>query len=255
MIDMHAHLSQVADEELKLRSDNGILTCFSSGTPKEWKLLCRYKDRDDILISFGIHPWYADLYTVEECREYFEQCDFVGEIGMDSVWCDVPLRVQQLQLEKQLQVAESLKKPVILHTKGQEGKIADMIRGFSQKVCVHWFSGTESDFEKFLDLGCYFTLGPDTADKNNSLIKKMVKEIPVDRLFLETDGVSAISWALEKECEDIIDIPGVLSSNIEYAAKMKNCTVDFLLKQMQDNLNAFLHARSALHFIKRLPLS
>lgn len=39
---------------------------------------------------------------------------------MDSVWCDVDLKIQKEVFEKQLQLAQALNKPVILHTKGQE---------------------------------------------------------------------------------------------------------------------------------------
>lgn len=39
---------------------------------------------------------------------------------MDSVWCDVDLKIQKEVFEKQLQFAQALNKPVILHTKGQE---------------------------------------------------------------------------------------------------------------------------------------
>lgn len=81
--------------------------------------------------------------------------------GMDSVWCDIPLDIQQKRLEEQLQIAADLKKPVLLHTKGQEKRIAELLRGFPYHICAHWYSGTEQDLEPYLDLGCYFTLGPD----------------------------------------------------------------------------------------------
>ena len=80
---------------------------------------------------------------------------------MDSVWCDIPLDIQQKRLEEQLQIAADLKKPVLLHTKGQEKRIAELLRGFPYHICVHWYSGTEQDLEPYLDMGCYFTLGPD----------------------------------------------------------------------------------------------
>lgn len=243
MIDMHAHLSDFSQEELELRVKNNILTCFSTGTPKEWQAMQPFLSRRELLVSFGLHPWYCGRYSIEECLEYLEQCDFIGEIGMDSVWCDIPLPIQQKQLERQLQIAADLKKPIILHTKGQEERIADIIRDFPQKVCVHWYSGSEEVFEKFLEQDCYFTLGPDTAAlcrQKTSLTCKMLREIPAGRLFVETDGISAVAWARGIEQADIREIPAVLKDNLEYAASVKKCSVTALKKCMYHNLQEFL---------------
>lgn len=241
MIDMHAHWE--AAEEISLRAQNGIVTCFSTGTPEEWRRMEALRSRPEILVSFGLHPWYADQYDLAQCRECLELCDFVGEIGMDSVWCEVPLKVQQEKLEQQLQVAADMNKPILLHTKGQERRIADMVRGFSGKVCVHWYSGPEADFERFLEQDCFFTLGPDTASlcrKGTRLNQRMVREIPAERLFVETDGISAVAWARGIKELGIEKIPEVLRENLVYAAEEKGLTADALEKTMQKNLQNFL---------------
>ena len=173
MIDMHAHLAcleggesscsagkageyasafleekrEEAREELDLRESLGITTCFSSGTPFQWQVLERYRDRTSVLRSFGIHPWYAHQYDPDLYAEYFRQCDVVGEIGMDSVWCEVPLDIQKKRLERQLQIAADLHRPVILHTKGQEAAIAGMLADFPEKICIHWYSGDEKGLD------------------------------------------------------------------------------------------------------------
>lgn len=242
MIDMHAHL--FSPKELDLRAKHGIRTCFSTGTPAEWLAFAPFRSRKEILVSFGLHPWYADRYSLEECKDCLTQCDFIGEIGMDSVWCDVPLTLQQKKFEKQLQIAADLKKPVLLHTKGQECKIADILRGFPEKVCVHWYSGSEMDFEAFLKQDCYFTLGPDTASlcrKNQRLNQRMVQEIPASRLFVETDGISAVAWARGAEHAELSEIPAVLKENLEYAASVKGISALDLTRQMAENLRAFLN--------------
>ena len=138
MIDFHAHLS--FEGEAEWRQKQGILTCFSAGTPKQWEKLEPVRKEKYALASFGIHPWYADQFRSRSYRTYMQECDMIGEIGMDSVWCRVPLADQQRELEWQLQAAEDLGKPAVLHTKGQERRIGEMIRGFKGKLCVHWYS-------------------------------------------------------------------------------------------------------------------
>lgn len=255
VIDLHAHLSLSETEdcdkirqELEVRRGEGIFTCFSAGTPGEWRQLETYRSREELLVSFGIHPWYADRYTLEECKEYLEQCDFIGEIGMDSVWCQVPGKVQERQLEEQLQLACELQKPVILHTKGEEKRVSQILRGFQGKACVHWYSGNLKDLEAYLEQDCYFTLGPDTGAlcraKNESHEQKvrwrMLREIPAERLFVETDGLAAIAWARGVQELSVEEISKTLKENLAVAAKVKGMTVAALEEQMKKNLRAFL---------------
>ena len=254
MLDMHAHLACFSDEyagslseegklelayqELILREKYGLTTVFSCGTPEEWNFMQRY--RGECLLSFGIHPWYSDRYQPQDYQECFRECAVVGEIGMDSVWCDVPLLMQREVFEQQLEIAAQLGKSVILHTKGQEAQIAELIRDFPGQICVHWYSGDEDTFERFLETGCYFTLGPDLAEKEKAaLYSRMIREIPPDRLFLETDGVSSIAWARGKEYVPLKDAPVVLGQNLTYVAQQKQISPKQLQNVMWENLRRF----------------
>ena len=272
MLDMHAHLACLTEEygarlsqtekdalaaqELALRSSHGIATFFSSGTPEEWKQMRRYIGSGDafkspdFLLSFGIHPWYSDQYWPDNYRACLEQADAVGEIGMDSVWCEVSLSVQQRVFVRQLELAAEWNKPVILHTKGQEREIAELLRGYPGKTCVHWYSGDYGSLEAFLELGCYFTLGPDMApalrdgkEPAAGLYRKMLREIPADHLFVETDGISAVAWALAAEGLELKEIPRVLDDSLHAAAAGKQMTVSGLCGKMRQNLTDFLTAR------------
>lgn len=256
MIDMHAHLSfdGKEKEELEFRREKKIFTCFSTGTPGEWKQFQRWRSRKEILVSFGLHPWYADRFRVEECREYLDSCDFVGEIGMDSVWCEVPIKLQQKVLEQQLQAAADRNKPVILHTKGQERRIGEIIRDFPGKVCVHWYSGTEKDLEDYLLKDCYFTLGPDVREvcecreEGTDLVKqkgylRILQEVSLQRLFVETDGISAVAWAKNRQEAKIEEIPEVLRNNMNFAAEQHGCSEGEIGQIMKKNLEEFLDQR------------
>lgn len=247
MVDMHAHLQALTqpqmEEELTLRSQHQLITCFSVGTPQEWQQMKALQKRPEVKLSFGLHPWYADQYTIEECMDALQQCDFIGEIGMDSVWCTVSPQVQRRQLERQLQLAADWKKPVILHTKGQEEQICDILKGFPEKVCIHWYSGPEKTLEPYMQQDCYFTLGPDTAAlcrQDSHMNRRMVAEIAADRLFVETDGIAAVAWAMGKEQLELAQIPAILEENLAYAANIKGLTPEAMAAQMQQNLKEFL---------------
>ena len=280
VLDMHAHLAfltesgngkweqkekteayEAGKDELDFRYQKGIATCLSSGTPAEWAYTRQFQNREELLMSFGIHPWYADRYRPEEAGEAYRECDYIGEIGMDSIWCDVPLDVQQKRLEEQLQIAADLKKPVLLHTKGQEKKIAEVLHDFPHGICIHWYSGTEQELEAYLNMGCYFTLGPDfsaacslTADQRllcgflqeekeqkRSLYRRMLEEIPADRLFVETDGISAVAWAMAAEEADWEMLPNALQAGMHTRAEVTGKAETELQKQICRNLAEFFN--------------
>ena len=154
LCDAHAHLGN--DTEWEERTGKGILSLICATGPEEaGKLFSRLewlKGRA-VVPTAGLHPWYADQYTVQDMEPYIRRCPVVGEIGMDSVWCQVPLPVQEQVFREQLAMACSLKKPVILHTKGQEKAIASILREYPNRYLVHWYSCEEYlEEEKALEL-------------------------------------------------------------------------------------------------------
>lgn len=269
VLDMHTHLVSLSEEtkakeELALRKTEGIASCISTGTPQEWKIVQKFRERPEILASFGIHPWYAGQHLPEHEMEAYCACDFIGEIGMDNVWCQVPESVQRSVFARQLEIAEELHKPVLLHTKGMEREIARMLEGFSQPVCIHWYSGTESDLEEYLRKGYFFTIGPDfgalrrlclqgekgiptawnTEEQREkwNLYCKMLKEIPKDRLFVETDGVSAIAWAMGVEETELSALSRTLKENRDAMADTWKESPREVKQRMFQNLREFLTA-------------
>ncbi|MBQ9031635.1 MAG: TatD family hydrolase [Parasporobacterium sp.] len=224
---------ELVRQEISFRRRSRICTCFSTGTPVEWQYVTEvltslpdhFRERKDlpgtvssdktavnfredvppakscdtavpgVWVTFGIHPWYADQFHPQDWMELYRQSPLIGEIGMDQLWCDVPLSIQREIFEVQLQIAADLKKPVVLHTKDCEAQIAEMIRDFPEPVLVHWYSGTEKDLESYLQLNCRFTLGPDTSFSENHLL---LSRVPADRLLTETDGIGAVLWAYEQ---------------------------------------------------------
>ena len=191
LCDAHAHLGN--DTEWEERTGKGILSLICATGPEEaGKLFSRLewlKGRA-VIPTAGLHPWYADQYTVQDMEPYIRRCPVVGEIGMDSVWCQVPLPIQERVFREQLAMACSLKKPVVLHTKGQEY------------------------LEEYLALDCYFPVGPDAWW--NPAVAQAARRVPRDRILVETDGLGAVQWAYENGPEDgKRTAPGTVSEALE----------------------------------------
>ena len=194
-------------EERGERQKAGIISLLCAVSPEEAKELIirsqgehfqiqESRQRPGYLIpTCGIHPWYADRYQLRDMEQWMGLCPVIGEIGMDNVWCDVDLKIQEERFRQQLKLARGQNKPAILHTKGQEKQIAEIIRTYPNRYLVHWYSCQEH-LEDYLDFDCYFSIGPDVWW--NEAVAQVVKKVPRHRLLVETDGLDSVRWAFEE---------------------------------------------------------
>lgn len=246
--DGHAHLG--TEEESIVRMRAGIVSMMCAGTPDE----CRRLEREAaaiqengknssryIIPAYGLHPWHSAEYTVKDMMPWLKEAAVIGEIGMDSVWCDVPLVRQREVFEEQLSYACQNQKPVVLHTKGQEKEIAALIRNYPNCYLVHWYSDMEG-LDDYLEQNCYFTLGPDL--ETNPAVRKVLSLAPANRLLVETDGWSGVEWAVGKK--EVEELPLLLKRNMQIFAEQKELSKEKAAKQMEKNFYCFLSGQKII---------
>lgn len=232
--DGHAHWG--TEQERAFRRSQGIITMVCAGTPPEAARLMAETEGDKFFLpAAGLHPWHSAEYSVEAMLPYLEAAPVIGEIGMDSVWCRVPMETQRAAFKEQLEIAGRLKKPVVLHTKGMEEEIGEMIAAVSNRYLVHWYSSMDH-LDRYLKLGCYFTLGPDLAV--NPAVRQVAERAPADRLMVETDGFSAVTWALGDM--PLERLPGILRENMELTAQIKGLPMEKMAELMKENFLRFI---------------
>lgn len=250
IIDAHLHITE-NDEK------NNILACFEKGNilglvagtnPEDCHRIHELAQRCNLIIpTYGLHPWYADKASFKDMEPYLTACPIIGEIGLDSVWCDVDLNDQRKIFIAQLDLAEERGCPVILHTKGQEKEIARIIADYTVPVIVHWYS-SENFLDKYLERNCYFTVGPDVHI--NPAVQQIVREVPLDRLFVESDGISAVEWATGIAITPQ-ELPSILEASMNFIARAKNVDPETVRAQMEENLARLLKG-SDLGFVLNL---
>lgn len=227
MHDIHFHLGQdgsLPDESLK----KGII---STSNQKEFNIAQQYRT-NEMMVSFGLHPWYR--YTdVNDYLNQFQQCDLIGEIGLDCVWSMIPLEEQIPLFQAQLQLANQLKKAVVLHTKGCEELIATMIQNYPNTYLVHWYS-CDKYIEEYIKLDCYFSIGPSVV--NDEIVQSCVRTIPLDRLLLESDGMEAVLWARNEQ----VAYFKAMEDSLEKIAELRNISVKEMDKQLEKNYINFM---------------
>jgi len=208
-----------------------------ASAPEECAFLERAAGEDRTLYyACGVHPWRSATVSVKELLPWFGKASAIGEIGMDRVWCQVELPIQKAVFQEQLQWADRLKKPVILHTKGCEKEVLDEISGFPHPILVHWYS-SEAYLEGYLDLGCFFTVGPDLFQ--NPAVRNVGEKVPLEKLMVESDGIEGISWALGRAVRPE-EISGILKSVIDEIAAIKGCPSKLAEEAVFENAKRFV---------------
>lgn len=155
-----------------------------------WELTQRY---GYVYGAAGIHPEEArDLPHdwLAQVKAWLGRPKMVavGEIGLDYHWLDAcPKDRQQEVFGLQLELAKELSLPVVVHDREAHADILAFLRQYRPAGVVHCFSGSWETAKEILNLGMYIGLGGVVTFKNTRHPVEVAKNIPLDRLLLETD--------------------------------------------------------------------
>ena len=140
----------------------------------------------------GFHPENlegavpGDLDIIKEIAAD-EKCLAIGEIGLDYHWMSSTKEVQREFFAKQLELANELDMPVIVHDREAHGDTMELLREYKPKGVMHCFSGSKEMAKEIVSLGMYIGLNGVVTFKNARKSLEVVREIPLERLVLETD--------------------------------------------------------------------
>lgn len=145
-----------------------------------------------IYYTAGFHP--ENLENIpENYREGIarflnhKKCVAIGEIGLDYHW-DIPKDLQLRVFEEQLILAKELDVPVVVHDREAHGDTMELLRKYKPKGLMHCFSGSVELMREVMRLGMSISLGGVVTFKNARHSVDCAREVPIDRLLLETDA-------------------------------------------------------------------
>lgn len=148
----------------------------------------------EIYYFVGLHPHYASSYTDEDIdgiRLLLDKENVVGigEIGIDLYWHkNDSLKEQMTLFERQLEIAEKRKKPVMLHVRNAYDKVLEIIKDYKDlRFEFHSFTGNRNELDSILSNGYFFGINGVITFKNNNL-KDFLKPDDLERMILETDS-------------------------------------------------------------------
>lgn len=238
--DCYTHVASL--EDLKFYQTYGIIPCLNVSSLAEYEMITQWQadlaNQSGYLLpaalSVGCHPWRADRFEQDfenQYEELIKQAMLVGEIGLDRVWTDLPLSVQECRFLQSLELAVKHQKPILLHTKGCEGDILSLLQGIEVPIIVHWYS-CRAYVADYLALGAYFTIGP--AVLTDPVVQALVREVPLERLLLESDGRAVLDWLVAKKLS-YPEMRDLLVATVETIASLRQLSVSQVQRQLAQN--------------------
>lgn len=200
LIDTHAH---IVCEELRPRLQEIMQNAKDAGVGKIL-IICTDNEQGEYAIelakqhsmfdvAIGFHP--NDLYEVhDEDWQYFnklikdEHVVAIGEIGLDYHWDDVDKDTQKAGFIKQMQIANDVNKPILIHMREATQDTIKLMQEYAKTGGImHCFNGSLETANILMKLGMYISFGGPLTFKNARGLPEVAKDIPIDRIFVETD--------------------------------------------------------------------
>jgi TatD DNase family protein len=165
--------------------------------------------RNGMTYTFGIHPWHTDANSLDDHLEKVavyarhENVAAIGEAGFDRL--HGPAKdIQTLAFEKQIKIAEETGKPVYIHCVRAWDDLLAMHKKMKPSMpwLIHGFRGKKELAAQLISRGMYISFWFDFIIRPES--RDLLRTLPVDRIFLETDGSGAgIMSIYEKVSDDL----------------------------------------------------
>lgn len=169
-------------------------------------LIASFCEKDDIMLStefvekyknlyacIGYHPEVSnkivekDYETLEKMVKNNPKIVAIGEIGLDYYWNKDNKDKQREVFCKQLEIAEKLKVPVVIHSRDSINETYEILKKYKVSGVIHCFSGSLEMAKKFISLGFLLGIGGVVTFKNSKLFE-VIEKLELTNIVLETDS-------------------------------------------------------------------
>ncbi|WP_067973876.1 TatD family hydrolase [Mycolicibacter icosiumassiliensis] len=193
LLDTHCHVSAYADPVAILREadEAGVGIVAVTEDPDEYRRLrTRLGKREHVEVALGLHPLRAAAFGPNELARFFRlvpQTNWIGEVGLDySRAGAATARAQQRVFDVVLTEAQPGRHPLTVHSRGAEKDVVRRLADAGLPAVLHWYSGPLNLIGEALQAGLYFSIN--VAMTRSRKFPSLMREIPRDRILLETDG-------------------------------------------------------------------
>ncbi len=197
-----------------------------------------------LFCTVGVHPHYSKEFTpamrntLAALLKCPEVCA-VGETGLDFNRNFSTPEQQIWAFEQQLELASDSQLPLFLHERDAHTQQIEMLRSVKGEFnggVAHCFTGTREELYNYLDLDLYIGItGWICDERRGTELFKLLKEIPANRLLLETDAPYLLPRTLRPKPKSRRNLPRYLPHILEQAALARNDDPQALARQTEEN--------------------
>ena len=203
MIDSHCHLDhhplyENINDIIKRSKDIGLQKILTiSTTLSSFEKIKDLINIDPMIYgTFGIHPHeteanFIDKEILVKNIMAFEKIIGVGETGLDFFYNYSNKESQIESFKNHIEASIELNIPIIIHSRNAEDETYNILSSYKNnnlKILMHCFTGSFDFSKKLLSLGAFFSASGIITFKNSIKLQETFREIPLDRLLIETDS-------------------------------------------------------------------
>ena len=216
----------------------GLICSQMSDLNKLLKIYEQYSK--NMFYTIGVHPHHANEINDDYLKKLKDEITTnnphaIGETGLDFFRNLSTYEEQIYAFEEQIKIAIDTNKPLFLHQRDSHDDFIKILRKYSSdisKAVVHCFTGTQEQLDDYLELDFYIGVtGWICDEKRNVELRKTIKNIPLEKLMIETDCPYLIPKNLVEKPKNNRNEPSNLNHIINEIAELMEIDIDILRKQ------------------------
>ena len=216
----------------------GLICSQMSDVNKLLKIYEQYSK--NMFYTIGVHPHHANEINDDYLKKLKDEITTnnphaIGETGLDFFRNLSTYEEQIYAFEEQIKIAIDTNKPLFLHQRDSHDDFIKILRKYSSdisKAVVHCFTGTQEQLDDYLELDFYIGVtGWICDEKRNVELRKTIKNIPLEKLMIETDCPYLIPKNLVEKPKNNRNEPSNLNHIINEIAELMEIDIDILRKQ------------------------
>ncbi len=253
IIDSHCHLTynpmySSLDETIKRAVKDGVeyLLTISTEDKSFEDILYIVENFKPVYGTYGIHPHEAKKHAMIKSNIIINNVNRnkkiigIGETGLDFYYNHSEKKDQISSFLEHIDASQKTNLPLIVHTRAAEDDTFQILKEAKQrndlKILIHCFTGSKEFAFKLLDLGAYISASGVVTFKKSRDLAETFKQIPSDRILVETDSPYLAPEPLRGKPNE----PSFIIHTVKFLSNLKNVSYnDFSMTTTQNFFNLF----------------
>ena len=243
IIDSHCHLnyepmSLSLKDTISRANKDGVkyLLTISTEDKSFDKILKIISNNECVYGSYGIHPHEAKNHQFIKSEDIIKKVTQynkiigIGESGLDFYY-NYSDKIDQIKcFEEHIDAAQNTQLPLIVHSRNAEKETLEILKKNLNKkyfkILMHCFTGSKEFAFKLIDLGAYISASGVVTFKKSEELANTFKEIPNERILVETDSPYLAPVPLRGRPNE----PSYIIHIVKFLSKIKNLPFDDFAK-------------------------